>query len=86
MEMKRNKTAEEPKKQDAGARNRVALEEEEEKVKLEGWMTEPIHKVRPVFPKHPHVVYSPCYPFTVINSPSWSVPSIPMPSITHAIH
>ena len=61
MEMKRNKTAEEPKKQNAGARNRVALEEED-RVKLDRWMTEPVHKVRPVFPKT-----SPCCLFTMFS-------------------
>ena len=85
VEMKRNKNIEELKKQNAGARKRVALEEED-RVKLDRWMTELIHKVRTMFPKHPHVVYSPCHPLTVssvhhvINSP-WS-----MPSINHAIH
>ena len=49
MEMKRNKTAVEPKKQDAGARNRVTLEEED-RVKFDRWMTKPKHKVRTVFP------------------------------------
>ena len=86
MEMKRNKTAEEPKKQNAGTRKRVALEEED-RVKLDRWMTKPEHKVWTMFPKHPNLVYSPCHPFTVssvhhvINSLSWS-----MPSINHAIH
>ena len=55
MEMKRNKTAEEPLKQNAGARKRVALEEED-RVKMDKWMTKPVHKVRTVFPKHPNVV------------------------------
>ena len=55
MEMKRKKTAEEPKKQDAGARKRVALEEED-RVKLYRCT---------MFTKHPHVVYSPYHPFTV---------------------
>ena len=74
MEMKRNKTAKKPKKQNAGARKRVALVEEDS-VKLDRWRTEPVHK-RTMFTKHPHVVYSPCHPFTVslvnhvINSPS----------------
>ena len=64
MEMKRNKTAEEPLKQNAGARKRVALEEED-RVKMDKWMTKPVHKVRTVFPKHPHVVCLPCHPFTM---------------------
>jgi hypothetical protein len=81
--MKRNKTAKEPKKHNAGARKRVALEEED-RVKLDMWMTKPKHKVWTMFTKHPHFVYS---PFTVssvdhvINSLSWS-----MPSTNHAIH
>ena len=50
--MKRNKTAEEPKKQNAGARKRVTLEEED-RVKLDRWMTEPEHKVWTMFTKHP---------------------------------
>ena len=86
MEMKRNKTDKEPKKQNAGGRKRVALEEED-RVKLDRCMTKPDHKVRTMFTKHYHVVYSPFHPFIVssghhvINSPSWS-----MPSINHAIH
>jgi hypothetical protein len=56
MEMKRNKTAKEPKKQNAGARKRVALEEED-RVKLDRWMTKPEHKVYTMFTKHPHVFY-----------------------------
>ena len=64
MEMKHNKTAEKPKKQNAGAKKRVALEEED-RVKLDRWMTDPVHKVRTVFPKHLHVVYLLCHPFTV---------------------
>jgi hypothetical protein len=86
MEMKRYKAAEEPKQQNTGARKWVVLEEED-RVKLDMWMTKPEHKVWTMFTKHPHVVYSPRHPFTVssvhhvINSPSWS-----MPSINHAIH
>ena len=86
MEMKRNKTAKEQKKQNAGARERVALEEEDMK-KLDRWMTKPKHKVRTMFTKHPNVVHSPCHPFTVssvhhvINRLSWS-----MPFINHSIH
>ena len=45
MEAKRNKTAEEPMKQNAGARKRVALEEED-RVKMDRWMTKPVDKVR----------------------------------------
>ena len=56
MEVKRNKTAEEPKKQNAGARKRVALEEED-KVKLDRWMTKSKHRVWTMFTKHPHVLY-----------------------------
>ena len=56
MELKRNKTAEEPKKQNAGARKRVALEEED-RVKLERFMTKPEHKVWTMFTKHPQVFY-----------------------------
>ena len=86
MEMKRNKTAEEPKKQNAGARKRVTLKEED-RVKMDRWMTKPGHKGWTMFTKHPHVVHSPCHPCTVslvhhvTNSPSWSTPSI-----NHAIH
>ena len=86
MEMKRNKTDKEPKKQNTSVGKRVALEEED-RVKLDRYMTEPEHKVWTIFYKNPHVVYSPCHPFTVssvhhvINSPSWS-----MPSIYHVIH
>ena len=91
-----------PKKQNAGARKRVALEEED-RVKLNRWMSKPEHKVWTMFTKHPRVVYSPCHPFTVslvyhvINSPSWSMPSInhannshchsfTISSIYHVIH
>ena len=83
MEMRCNKTAEEPKKQNACTRKRVALEEEEDRVKMDRWMT----KVWTMFTKHPHVVHSPYHPCIVslvhhvINSPSW-----PMPFINHAIH
>ena len=58
MEMRGNMTAKELKKQNAGARKRAALEEED-RVKLDSLMTEPVHKVRTVFQKHPHVVYPP---------------------------
>ena len=81
---KHNKTAKEPKKQNAGARNRVALGD---RLKLDMGMTKPEHKVWTMFTKRPHVVYSPCHSFIVslvhhvINSPSWS-----MPSINHALH
>ena len=54
MEMKRKKTAKEPKKQNAGARKRVALGEEN-RVKLDMWMTESVPKVRTMFSKHPQV-------------------------------
>ena len=81
--MKRNKTAKEPKKQNAGARKRVALEEED-RVKLDRWMTKPEHKVWTMFTKHPHVVYSPCHPFTV--SSRFTMSSWSMPSINSAIH
>ena len=55
--MKRNKTAEEPKKQNAGARMRVALEEDD-RVKIDRWMTETTHKVRTMSSVH-HVINSP---------------------------
>ena len=58
-------TAKEPKKQNACTRKRVALEEED-RLKLDRCMTEPVHKVRTMFPKHPHVVYLPCHPFTIM--------------------
>ena len=88
--------------QNAGARKRVALEEED-RVKLDRWMTKPVHKVRTMFPKHPHIANSPCHPFTmssfhhVIHSPLWSMSStyhailshfhpFTIPSIHHVIH
>ena len=84
MEMKRNKTAEEPLKQNAGARKRVALEEED-RVKMDRWMTKPVHKVRTVFLKHPHVVYVPCHPFTM--SPVHHVNHLPcLPFTMSSIH
>ena len=52
VEMKCNKTAKEPKKLNACARKRVTLDEED-MVKLDQWMTEPVHQVRTMFPKHP---------------------------------
>ena len=61
MEMKRNKTAEEPKKQNAGARKRV------KRVKMDRWMTEPVHKVRNITMLS---IYSfinlPCHQFTIM--------------------
>ena len=68
MEMKRNKTAEEPKKQNVSAIKRVALEEED-RVKMDRWMTEPVHKVRTMFPKQHHlcihhVIHLQCHRFT----------------------
>ena len=45
-----------PKKQNAGARKRVALEEED-RVKLHRWMTKPKHKVWTMFTKHTHFFY-----------------------------
>ena len=84
MEMKRNKTAEEPLKQNAGARKRVALEEED-RVKMDRWMTKPVHKVRTVFLKHPDVVYVPCHPFTM--SPVHHVNHLPcLPFTMSSIH
>ena len=77
MEMKRNKTAEEPKKQNAGARKRVALEEEN-RVKLDRWMTQPKHKVWTMFKNilmlmlsihhvfHYSVIGSPCHQLTIM--------------------
>ena len=101
MEMKCNKTNEEPEKQNASARKRVALEEED-RVKLDRWMTEPVLKVRsglcfhntPIMSIH-HVIHLQCH--HVINSLSWSTASInhaihypchplTMPSIINAIH
>ena len=55
--------------QNAGARKRVALEEED-RVKLDRWMTKPVHKVRTMFPNIPilsihHVIHLQCHPFTM---------------------
>ena len=88
MVMKHNKTAVEPLKQKAGARKRVALEEDD-RVKMDRWMTKPVHKVRTVFPKHPHVVYLPCHPFTMSSVHHVShLPCHPftMSSIHHVFH
>ena len=91
MEMKRKKTAEEPKKQNAGAKKRVALEEED-RVKMDRWMTEPVHKVRTMFPKQHHlsihhVIHLQCHRFT-LSSIDLHGPChlLTMPSIDHAIH
>ena len=89
-EMKRNKTAKEPKKQNAGAWKRVALEEEG-RVKLDRWMTQPVHKVRTMLPKHPHVIHLQCHRFTMssihYHSPCHplTMPSLTLPYIYHAI-
>ena len=58
--MKRNKTAEEPKKQNAGARKRVALEEEN-RVKLDMWMTKLDQKAWTMFTKYPHTLPPDCW-------------------------
>ena len=60
MEAKRNKTAEEPMKENAGARKRVALEEED-RVKMDRWMTKPVDKVRIHL-----IIHSPYYPLTML--------------------
>ena len=84
MEMKRNKTAEEPNKQNAGARKRVALEEED-RVNLDRWMTRPKHEVWTMFTKHPHVFYWPCHPSIhhFIHTPCHP---FAISSIQHVIH
>ena len=92
--MKRNKTAEEPKKQNDGARMRVALEEDD-RVKIDRWMTEPIHKVRTMFAKHSICLFtmssiysfirSPCHQFTMMVHAIHYHP-LTMPSIHIVIH
>ena len=80
MFMKRNKTAEEQKKQNAGDKKRVALKEED-RVKLDRWRTEPVHKVRTIFPKHPNVVNLSFSIYSVIGSPCHQ-----LTIMVHAIH
>ena len=50
--MKCNMTGEEAIKQNVGSRKRVAMEEED-RVKLDRWMTKPVH----------HVIHSPFHPY-----------------------
>ena len=53
-----------------GAVQRQSNKEEEDRVKLDRWMTKPVHKVRTMFPNIPilsihHVIHLQCHPFTM---------------------